>query len=111
MFGKRGNEMGVYIYRLEPKFYNHPIYGEVGVLAYWDKLHWADSREVRAQEKRIAIQNKKWQGKKPKFVVFRWDEKDNLVSDKVYDFSKYPQAVYYDTEPLPLAALPEGVDK
>jgi len=105
--------MGVYIYRLEPKSYTHPIYGEVGVLAYWDKLHWAEYREVRAQENRIEAENKKWANRKPKFVVFRLDKKDKIrqVSDKVYDFSTYPQAVYYDTEPLPEAVLPEGVDK
>lgn len=92
--------MGVYIYRLETKLRKHPIYGEVGVLKYWDRLAWASFGEVREQEKRIALQNKKWAHNKPRFVVFVGNK------NTVYDFSDYPYAVYYDTESLPLATPP-----
>jgi len=92
--------MGVYIYKLQPKLRKHPIYGEVGVLKYWDKLWLANPLEAREQEKRVAAQNKKWAHNKPKYVVFVGNSKT------VYDFSDYPYAVYYDTESLPLATPP-----
>lgn len=96
--------MGVYIYRLEPKTKRHPIFGEVGILSYWDKLAWADFQEVDKQERRIAAHNKKWEGRLPKFVVFRYDKK---VTDKVYDFSGNKMAIWYDTENLPPAPTPD----
>lgn len=95
--------MGVYLYRLEPKTRKHPVYGEVGVLKYWDRLQWADSAAVDRQEKAVDRQNEKWSGRLPKYVVFRWT---TGIQDTVYDFTRNGGAVYYDTESLPLASPP-----
>ena len=92
--------MGVYIYRLEPKTRQHPAFGEVGVLKYWDRLEWADSEAVEKQERAIARHNEKWAGRLPKYVVIRWR---SGVGEQVYDFSKNGEAVWYDTESLPEA--------
>lgn len=98
--------MGVYIYRLEPKTRKHPVYGEVGVLRYWDRLEWASYQAVDKQEKAIARHNEKWAGRLPKYVVFRWTDKHVDMSD-VRDFTKNGEAVWYDTESLPVATPPE----
>lgn len=90
--------MGVYIYKLEPKTRKHPVYGEVGVLKYWDKLAWFDFDDEKKQQRAIERQNEKWAGRLPKFVVFHREP------EVVYDFSKNGEAVYYDTESLPLAS-------
>ena len=87
--------MGVYIYRLEPKTRKHPVYGEVGVLKYWDRLCWANWEDVRKQEKAIERHNQKWSGRLPKYVIFRWT---TGLQDIVYDFTKNGEAVWYDTE-------------
>jgi len=98
--------MGVYIYRLEPKTRKHPIYGEVGVLRFWQRLAWYDDAAVDKQEKAIARFNEKWAGRIPQYVVYRWTDKHVDMSD-VREFRRERSAVWFDTEPLPEATPPE----
>lgn len=102
--------MGIYIYRLEPKTRKHPIYGEVGVLRYWEKVAWFGCDAIDRQERLIRRFEEKWaervrwcQGL-PRFVVIR--KLDGTIEPQVYDFSKNGSAVWYDTDPLPEATPP-----
>ena len=97
--------MGVYIYRLEPKTRKHPVYGEVGVLRYWDRLAWASYEAVDKQERAIARFNEKWAGRIPQYVVIRWS--GGVDMSDVRDFRRERSAVWFDTEPLPEATPPE----
>ena len=98
--------MGIYIYKLEPKTRKHPVYGEVGVLRFWDRLAWYDGRAVERQERAIARHNQRWAGRVPKFVVIRW-EGHGVDMDDVREFHRERSAVWYDTEPLTKASPPE----
>lgn len=98
--GTREITMGVYIYRLEPKVRKHAVYGEIGILTYWDKLEWADDKRVSRQNAKIARHNARWHNRLPRFVMFR--DGDGTV----YDYTGNRVAVYYDTEALPIAIAP-----